>query len=68
MANPVPTRDVELWACALAIEREHGPAAFLHAAMMVDQFDSDGERDAAGVWREVLNRIEALDAGNGAKQ
>lgn len=68
MADLALTRDVELWACALAIEREHGPAAFLHAAMKVDQFDSEGERDAAGVWREVLKRIEALDAGTGAKQ
>ena len=55
------TRDQELWACALAIERQHGEAAFLHAAMEIDRLDAEGERDAAGVWREVLKRLEVLD-------
>ena len=30
-------RDQELWACALAIEREHGEGAWLHAAMEIDR-------------------------------
>ena len=64
----VLTRDQELWACALAIERQHGEGAFLHAAMEIDRLDTDGERDAAGVWREVLKRLEALEANVGRKQ
>ena len=55
------TRDQELWACTLAIEREHGDGAFLHAAMEIDRLVSEGEREAAGVWREVLQRLEALE-------
>ena len=31
------TRDQELWACALAIEREHGEGAFLLAAIEIDR-------------------------------
>ena len=58
------TRDQELWACALAIEREHGDGAFLHATMAIDWLDAEGERETAGVWREVLKRIEALEAGS----
>ena len=62
------TLDAELWACALAIEREHGPAAFLHAAMQIDELDARGEPKAAGVWRAVLKRLEALEAGQGPTQ
>jgi hypothetical protein len=61
------TRDQELWACALTVEREHGKAAFLHAAMEIDRLEAEGEQDAAGVWREVLKRIEKLEErSNGA--
>ena len=63
------TRDQELWACALAVEREHGDAAFLHAAFEIDRLDAEGKADAAGVWRAVLKRIDALQgrsARNGA--
>lgn len=55
------TRDEELWACALAVEREHGGAAFLHAAMEIDRLDAEGKPEAAGVWREVLRRLESLE-------
>lgn len=64
----VLTRDAELWGCALAIEREHGPAAFLQASMAIDKLDAVGEREAAGVWREVLKRLELLEAQNGPSQ
>ena len=55
------TRDQELWACALAIEREQGKGAFLHAAMEIDRLDAEGEWEAAGGWREVLKRLEAFE-------
>lgn len=55
------SRDRELWACALAVERRHGEAAFLHAAMEIDRLDAEGSREAAEVWRAVLKRIEVLD-------
>ena len=62
------TRDAELWACALAIEREHGSAAFLHASMRIDALDALGEHAAAAVWHEVLRRLDALEAGEGSPQ
>lgn len=55
------SRDQELWACALAVERQHGDGAFLHAAMEIDRFDAEGQRAAATVWREVLKRLERLE-------
>jgi hypothetical protein len=58
------TSSRELWACALAIEREHGEGAFLHAAMQIDRLDAEGQREAAGVWRLVLKRLDRLKAGH----
>ena len=54
-------RDQELWACVQSIERQYGEGAFLHAVMKVDRFKARGMKEAAGVWREVLRRIDALD-------
>jgi hypothetical protein len=62
------TRESELWACALAIARQHGKAASRHAGYEIDRLDADGEPDAAMVWREVLKRIEALERGAAALQ
>ena len=62
------SRDAELWACALAIEREHGPASFLHAAMQIAELDALGQHEGAAVWRAVLTRIEELEAGKGLRQ
>ena len=56
------TRDQELWACALEVERRQGPGAFLHASMEVDRLVAQDERAATEVWREVLERIEFLEA------
>ena len=57
------TRDQELWACALAVERQHGEGAFLHASFEINRLDAEGQRQAANVWREVLKRIDKLEAG-----
>ena len=62
------TRDAELWACALAVAREHGPTAFLHAAMQIDELDGLGQHEGAAVWRAILTRIEELEAGKGLPQ
>lgn len=62
------TRDQELWACALAVERKHGDAAFLHAAFEIDRLDTEGEFEAAKVWREVLKRLEQLERPEDALQ
>lgn len=56
------TRDQELGACARAVEQEHGPGAFLYASREIDRLDAEGEPHAAAVWREVLKRIEAMEA------
>jgi hypothetical protein len=62
------TREQELWACALAIEREYGDGAILHAAMEIDRLNAEGAREAARMWWEVLKRIDRLRAGHGPAQ
>ena len=62
------THDQELWGCAFAVAREHGDGASLFVAMEIDRFDVEGERDAAGVWQEVLKRLEALEARSAQRQ
>lgn len=62
------TRDQELWACALAVERQHGGAAIRHAAFKVDRFEAAGEHVAAAVWREVLKRLAILERAEAALQ
>lgn len=62
------TRDQELWACTMEIERKHGESAFLHAAMEIDRLDAEAASQAAGVWREVLKRLNALERGEGPPQ
>ncbi|MFC0588286.1 DUF6961 family protein [Novosphingobium aquiterrae] len=59
-------RDQELWACALAVEKEHGDSAVLHAAMQIDRFDTDGNAAAAKIWREVLARLISIEQVHGA--
>lgn len=56
------SRDQELWACALEVERKYGGGVSLHTSMEVDRLVAKGQIDAAGVWREVQKRIEVMEA------
>ena len=61
-------KDAELWACALAVEREHGPGSFLHAAMRIDELDALGQHEGAAVWRAVLKRLKEQEVGKAPPQ
>lgn len=50
-----------LWACALEVERQHGAAAYLFAAMRADELEAEGALEGARTWRAILARIEALE-------
>ncbi len=62
MSHMTMTRDQELWACALLLEREHGKGAFLYATMQIDAMDAAGDVEGGKVWRTALERIDALQA------
>lgn len=57
----VMSPEQHLWACALEMERQHGEAAFLCAAMRADELAKEGAFEGARTWRAILSRIEALE-------
>lgn len=54
------TEEQHLWACALAIERQHGERAPLHVAERIGALALVG--DVAGVerWKAIAARMQAL--------
>lgn len=56
------TRDQELWACALAIEREHGQASFLHAAMQIDRLDTEASGNLQACGAKCLSGLRRWTA------
>lgn len=54
------TPDEELWACALAIERQHGLRAAAHVAARIGALTLEG--DVAGIrrWRDIAARLDEL--------
>jgi hypothetical protein len=54
------TEEQQLWACALAIERQHGERAPLHVAERIGALALVG--DVAGVerWKAIAARMQAL--------
>lgn len=56
------TRDQELWAMALWVEKHHGDAGWLHIAQQQDRLLAEGELDGVAMWREVGRRFEQLQA------
>ena len=46
----------------LAIERQHDDRPCQHVAVEIDRLVAECEREGATVWREVLNRLQALEA------
>jgi len=60
------TPDQHLWACALEVERQHGEAAYLFAAMRADELEAEGAFEGARTWRAILKLIESLERQDGA--
>jgi hypothetical protein len=56
----LPTREHELWALALSIERKHGADGPRVIAERIDTFALSGESEAVHLWREVARRYERL--------
>ena len=54
--------DWELWACANEVIRQHGEDAAIHAAMKADELLFDGDAPGAAVWRQIVRRINDLQA------
>lgn len=56
----LPTRDQELWALALSIERQHGADGPRVIAEKIGAFALAGESGAVELWQDVARRYDKL--------
>ena len=54
------TREQEIWALALSVERKHGENAAGYIAERVAAFEQSGPPEAVALWRQVQRRYEQL--------
>lgn len=62
------TRDQEIWAITLWVDRTHGDNGWMHIAMEQDRLLAEGELDGVALWREVQRWWEELQAAKGQIQ
>ena len=55
------SREQELWAMALWVERQHGENGWLHIAQEQDRLLASGDFEGVKLWRAVGQRFESLD-------
>ena len=64
MAHPeqltLPSREHELWALALSIQRKHGADGARVIAERIGSFAIAGESGAVELWREIARRYARL--------
>lgn len=57
------TREQELWAMALWIEKTHGEHAWFYIAQQKDRLLAEGDPLGLGLWNDVERRLEMLANG-----
>ena len=54
------SKERELWAVALWVEKNHGDQGDLYIARRLDRLHTKGDADGVAMWWKVLERFEAL--------
>ncbi|QUL38139.1 hypothetical protein [Erythrobacter sp. JK5] len=54
------TRDEEIWAMALWVEKHHGSDGWLFIAQKQDRLFAEGEFDGVKLWQDVGSKFEKL--------
>lgn len=54
------TEEQHLWACALAIEKQHGQAAPVHVAERIGALALAGDMAGVERWKAIAARMQAL--------
>ena len=57
------TREQEIWALAVSVERKHGENAARYIAQRVTVFEQSGPQEAVALWRQVQRRYKQLSPG-----
>ena len=58
------SRDAELWAMALWVEKHHGENGWFHIAQQQDRLLEAGDRNGVALWNLVGERFETLTTGS----
>lgn len=56
----VLTRDQELWAAALWVERNHGDKGLDHIAREVERLAAEGDEAGVATWEAIADRYRQL--------
>jgi len=56
----VLTRDQELWAAALWVERNHGDNGLDHIAREVERLAAEGDEAGVATWESIAERYRQL--------
>ena len=59
-----PISDIEVYQTAAAVIKQHGDAAYVHAAMRADELLDQGDIDGRSVWKRVVAAINELLAAH----
>lgn len=57
------TPDQHIWACALAVEKQHGEGAPLFVAERIGALALAGDDEGVAMWKAIANRLDALKGG-----
>jgi hypothetical protein len=56
----VITPEQHVWACALAVERQHGPRAVVFAAERIGALVLQGDTAGVEMWKAIAARLDDL--------
>jgi hypothetical protein len=54
------TPEQHIWACALEIERQHGPKAGVFVAERIGALALQGDMDGVSMWKAIAARLQTL--------
>ena len=57
------TSDIDIYASANELIKQHGEDAPIHAAMRADELLDQGDLDGQAVWKRILNAVDELLSG-----
>lgn len=57
------TPDQHIWACALAVEKQHGEEAPLFVAERIGALALAGDEAGVAIWKAIAVRLDALRGG-----
>jgi len=57
------TPERHIWACALAVEKQHGKGAQLFVAERIGALALAGDGEGVAMWKAIAVRLDALRSG-----